>query len=77
MIQAKAAPPIHTGAFDDVCYLVFQQFKKRGIPTPTDRLLSHSRRIAKAMTAMYGVYMEFFSELGSVSALNLYLLTFL
>lgn len=75
MEQSRCCPPIDMSCFNDVCALVFDKMK--GTKRPSDREMAHCRRVAKSMTMLYGVYMEFFSELGNPLFFFLYILILL
>lgn len=63
-IEAGILPEIDTSVARLVAKEVFHYLKKKGLPLPTERLLTMFEIYCRSYTIMHGVYAEFFSELG-------------
>lgn len=70
MIEARVAPPISTDVCSIVFNIVFDELCKKGIKYPGRRKIKMAKMLCEVATMIYGVHMEFFSELGRDKRMN-------
>lgn len=63
-IEAAVLPDVDMTLFDYASNIIFEELRREHIPLPAHRTISKFKFLCRSLTILYGVHMNYFSEIG-------------